>query len=596
MSCIAVFPVSSQPQLTNALASAEAIIDIVVGASFSITSVVTISATNRTISITSGAGGPYTIVRGVTGNLFTLSGANSTVTLTNILIDGNKSTPAYAANAGGCLFYVNAAASNVPNLIVGSGAALQNNRSTAANAAGVMVASGGYLRLQNGGAVRYNDGGSNGGIYLNGTTNLSCRMDINGGSVDHNTGTSVGGIYVLRSQLYMTSGSVAYNDGVNGGGVYVNANATFTLDGGYVEYNTTVGSGSVHGGGIDLSSAGAYLVMNGGYVQYNSSPYGGGIALHANVAAVAQINAGNIIGNESTGVGAVGAGILFYNGGTSVTCNVYIGVTPGGVPTAGPVIISNNQALQGTAGGIGATYSAGTLPTAQQLLTIYWPHLYIGPNVLFSGNQSSQGRDVSENACTTEECAADVDAAMELLCTSFRALSATHIQTATFTAPFTYGYNDFDIQMPIGCRVAAVIVTFHPPSSESFTYIVPQGGTVPNPTIIDGCDQYFTFWYADPAFTILWDFATEINDPTDIFGRDWFIPCVWRNVVFFSNGGTAVPAQTVVMGTEAVEPPAPKRGCDKFAGWYTDPAFTNPYDFSSPVNDSTLLYARWISV
>jgi len=597
VSSIGTYPVSSLSQLTSALASADAVIDIVVEQSFSVTSIVTISGTNKTISMTSGAGGPYTLLRGVTGNLFTLSGAGSAVTLTNILIDGNKSEPAYAANAGGCLFYVNAAAPTAPNLVVGSGAALQNNKSTTGNAAGVLVAAGGWLRLQNGGAVRYNDGGSNGGIYLNGTTIVECRMEINGGSVDHNTGTSVGGIYVLRSQLTMTSGYIAYNNGVNGGGVYVNANATFTINGGYVEYNATVGSGSVHGGGIDLSAAGATLVMNGGYVRYNSSPFGGGISLHANVTAVAQINAGTITGNESTGAGAVGAGILFYNGGTSVSCNVYLGVTPGGAPTAGTVVISNNEALDGTAGGIGATLSAGTLPTASQLLTIYWPHLYVGPNVYFSGNQSNQGRDISGNACTTEDCrAGDVDAAMELLCTQFRALSTSHIQATHFTAPFTYGYNDFDIQMPIGCTVAAIVVTFHSPGGGNFTYLVPEGGVVPNPTPVDGCNQYFTFWYEDPGHTIPWDFETEIYSSIDLYGFDSYVPCTYRHVVFFANGGSAVLTQTVVTGTDATEPPPPKRGCDRFAGWFTDPALTIPYNFSSPVNENIILYAKWISV
>ena len=597
MPSIATYLVNSLPQLTSALASAEAVIDIVVEQGFSVTSVVTISAANKTISMASGAGGPFTLLRGVTGNLFTLTGANTTVTLTNILIDGNKTVAPYATNAGGCLFFVNAAAPTAPNLIVGSGAAIQNNKTTTGNASGVLVAAGGWLRLQAGGAVRYNDGGSNGGIYLNGTTTVECRMEINGGSVDHNTGTSVGGIYVIRSQLTMTSGSVAYNVGVNGGGVYVNANATFIMNGGYVEYNSTAGTGAVHGGGVDLSAAGALLVMNGGYVQYNSSPFGGGISLHANVACVAQINAGSIIGNESTGAGAVGAGILFYNGGTNVTCNVYLGVTPGGVPTAGPVIISNNQALDGTAGGIGATLSAGTLPTAEQLLTIYWPHLYVGPNVIFSGNQSNQGRDINGNACTTENCTAGgVTPQMELLCTQFRALSATHIQATHFTAPFTYGYNDFDIQMPIGCTVAAIIVTFHPPSGENFTYLVPEGGTVPNPTPVDGCNQDFTFWYEDPGLTIPWDFETEIYVSTDLYGLDIYVPCTYRHVAFFSNGGSAVPTQTVVTGNAATEPPPPRRDCDRFAGWFMDPALTIPYVFSSPVDENIILYAKWIPV
>ena len=595
---IATYPVSNRTELGTALASADAVIDIVVTQSFDVTSIVAISAANKTISITSGAGGPYTMLRGATGNLFTLTGAGSTVTLTNIIIDGNKFTPAYAANAGGCLFYVNVAAPTAPDLVVGSGAAIQNNKTTTGNASGVIVNTNGWIRLQNGGAVRYNDGGSTGGVYLTGTATVHCRMDIYGGSLDHNTGTSVGGVYAVQSQLHMTSGSVAYNVGVNGGGVYVNTNSTFTMDGGYVEYNSTAGTGAVHGGGVDLSAAGALFIMNGGFIQYNSSPFGGGVSIHANVADTIQINAGTITGNESTGAGAVGAGILFYAGGTAVTCNVYIGVTPGGVPTAGPVIISNNQALDGTAGGIGATKSSNpvVLPTADELLTYYWPHLFVGPNVYFSGNQSSEGRDISGNACTTENCAADVSAPIELLCTKFRDLSATQIQTTTFTAPFTYGYNDFDIQMPIGCTVAAVMVTFHFPDGSIYTHIIPEGGTVPNPTPVDGCNRDFTFWYEDPGLTIPWDFETEIYSSIDLYGKDIYIPCTYRHVVFFSNGGSAVPTQTVVTGSEATEPPPPRRGCDQFAGWFIDPALTIPYDFESPVNTNTILYAKWIPI
>jgi hypothetical protein len=186
---------------------------------------------------------------------------------------------------------------------------------------------------------------------------------------------------------------------------------------------------------------------------------------------------------------------------------------------------------------------------------------------------------------------------MELLCTKFRDLSASRIQTTHFTTPFTYGYNDFDIQMPIGCTVAAVIVTFHfSNGSPDYKHVIPQGGTVPNPTPVDGCNQDFTFWYADPEHTIPWDFETEIYSNTDIFGLDRFVPCANHHVVFFTNGGSAVPTQTVVEGSPAVEPPPPIRGCDRFAGWYTDPALTIPYAFTSPVDENMILYAKWISV
>jgi uncharacterized repeat protein (TIGR02543 family) len=216
--------------------------------------------------------------------------------------------------------------------------------------------------------------------------------------------------------------------------------------------------------------------------------------------------------------------------------------------------------------------------------------------VVFSGNQSSKGRDVSGNACTEESCTADVDSSVELLCQQFRTLSASHIETTTFTAPFTYGYNDFDIQMPIGCSVAAIIVTFRPSNGQPETsYIVPAGGTVPNPTPVEGCDRSYTFWYTDAAYTIPYDFNTEIWSAMVLYGQDRFVSCNEHKVTFNSNGGTPVPMQIVETGESAIAPkPPPTRKCDIFDGWFTDTELLDPFIFGiSTVDDDMVLYAKW---
>ena len=110
-----------------------------------------------------------------------------------------------------------------------------------------------------------------------------------------------------------------------------------------------------------------------------------------------------------------------------------------------------------------------------------------------------------------------------------------------------------------------------------------------------GCDV-FAGWYTNPALTILYDFNTPVTAPITLYAR-WIptaCPPGQHQVTFNSNGGTAVAPQVVANGEMASEPAPPTRGCDVFAGWYTNPALTIPYDFNTPVTAPVTLYARWI--
>ena len=64
-------------------------------------------------------------------------------------------------------------------------------------------------------------------------------------------------------------------------------------------------------------------------------------------------------------------------------------------------------------------------------------------------------------------------------------------------------------------------------------------------------------------------------------------------VSFNSMGGSYVAPQTVSVGGYVSQPAAPNNGVKIFGGWYTDEACTQAYNFSTPVNSSFILYAKW---
>ena len=74
-----------------------------------------------------------------------------------------------------------------------------------------------------------------------------------------------------------------------------------------------------------------------------------------------------------------------------------------------------------------------------------------------------------------------------------------------------------------------------------------------------------------------------------------FIKKTEYTVSFETNGGSAVTVQTVINGKKATNPEAPVKAGYDFAGWYTDPNFSesSAYDFGSAVSGNLTLYAKW---
>lgn len=66
-----------------------------------------------------------------------------------------------------------------------------------------------------------------------------------------------------------------------------------------------------------------------------------------------------------------------------------------------------------------------------------------------------------------------------------------------------------------------------------------------------------------------------------------------HTVTFETNGGSRIEKQSVAKNTLLSEPSAPTKEGYAFAGWYTDKALKEKYDFSQTVTKNLTLYAAW---
>lgn len=135
---------------------------------------------------------------------------------------------------------------------------------------------------------------------------------------------------------------------------------------------------------------------------------------------------------------------------------------------------------------------------------------------------------------------------------------------------------------------------------------------------IQGERQYFDFagWYTDEALTKPFSINTPVTEDMDLYAK-WVKAGTVTDpdedkedqnkseddknssqnkqytVTFDSNGGSAVASQTVKSGSRVQRPADPARYGYTFAGWYTDSALKQAYDFDKAVSSGMTLYAKW---
>ncbi len=64
-------------------------------------------------------------------------------------------------------------------------------------------------------------------------------------------------------------------------------------------------------------------------------------------------------------------------------------------------------------------------------------------------------------------------------------------------------------------------------------------------------------------------------------------------ITFNSNGGSAVPLQTILYKNKASTPKNPTKTGYKFMGWYTEKELKNKFSFSTQITKNISLYAKW---
>jgi len=87
--------------------------------------------------------------------------------------------------------------------------------------------------------------------------------------------------------------------------------------------------------------------------------------------------------------------------------------------------------------------------------------------------------------------------------------------------------------------------------------------------------------------------AQSVKDAERDAGIEHVNPVPACAVTFDSNGGSAVAAAHVAIGSTAAKPAEPTKSGYRFDGWYVDHALTSAYDFSAPVVANITLFAKW---
>lgn len=144
-------------------------------------------------------------------------------------------------------------------------------------------------------------------------------------------------------------------------------------------------------------------------------------------------------------------------------------------------------------------------------------------------------------------------------------------------------------------KVDDCVVTFNTVGGSVIeAQIIEKGTAAVEPTAPTKAGSVFQGWYVDQEYTQAYDFATPVNTDITLYAKwvDGEVPAAYV-VSFDSKGGSAVDVQTVSEGAAAIEPTAPTRAGFLFKGWFLDEAYTQAYDFKTPVNANITLFVNW---
>lgn len=480
---------------------------------------------------------------------------------------------------------------------------------------------------------RYESGG--GGVYNEGTFTL---VD---GSITANVASNAGGVhnYGVNSVFTMNGGEITNHTVTSDAGGVENSGGTFVMNGGVISGNTS----SFYGGGIynsivhniDTPNTPGTFTMNGGTITNNDAQCGGGVG---NFVSSFTMNGGNIYDNDASQIGG-GVFVLYgsqftMNNGKIYNNTAYRGAGVGIISDDSTVLetsmimkdgeISNNHATYGGGGiwifgkftmedgkitGNSADVDGGGIHqgSTTSLITIKKGEITNNSAVRDGGGimitffdnptYSMQYQLANIKVETGGVFANNTAGTYYNIYPSDIPLHTTQIQTTSYTTPFQYAYNNYDIAY----RSTAVAVTFDGnggsvASGDSYRSLMPTATlntAMPQNPTREG--YRFTGWNTSA------DGSGTVFDNTTVVNADIIVYAQWAQlytVTFDSQGGSFVGVQTnLEKGDYVVEPSNPTRTGYTFNGWYTDSSYKTEWKFTTDtVSGNMTLYAKWTKV
>lgn len=422
--------VSNESDFRRALSQRESLIEIT--SDFSFTSQVQIT---YTVTIRSAAGSTFTLTRGGSYFSYLIRVAGGSLTLENIVIDGDSAAHPIDNETNRSLLFVTGG-----SLILGDGSVLQNNNafregggvylSGSTSYSNTLVMKGnaaitGCYSASNGGGIMFASRHPDDSIIITDDALLAGNTAPNGGGVylrsyDESTGISVtidgkaqitnnsvtgngGGLYFSGfrnhgplARLTIADGvSISGNQALNGGGLYFFG----ASDGDQLQIQPQVvisqNTASQNGGGIIVTASVGQVNLDllGVQVSDNIAGTGGGLYFLADAGAAVSIVNTEIKGNKAVGeISGSGGGIWMQNRASSI---------PFTLTLENSMISANTAALQGGAmalwGGSGGFHfdARSNIINANTAATN-------GGGLLLSSSEAAelifQGNTISQNA------------------------------------------------------------------------------------------------------------------------------------------------------------------------------------------------------
>jgi len=176
----------------------------------------------------------------------------------------------------------------------------------------------------------------------------------------------------------------------------------------------------------------------------------------------------------------------------------------------------------------------------------------------------------------------------------------------TFVGWYTSSTGNTPFNFDTAITGATIVYAKWNPLTYTVSFDVDGGNTIPAQTIAHGekateppsptkAGHTFVGWYTSSSGNTAFNFDTAITGDTMIYAK-WNPVTVTHTVSFDVAGGSAVSNQMVVHEGKASQPTkAPTKAGYTFGGWYTNNAYTTPYNFNTVITANTVIYAKWIS-